>query len=217
MPAPRYPWNLLPQLATAIETGQRNATRQHLDALLAVIAVSSGNDLTLRKLRCAQLVSGCLRGAHHGGVASDLLLREHMRLLKTLAELRTWSAVCRRLHRYVDRLRQQIAPPHRSRMERIVAQVRADLLARSLAEHAQAHGVSVGHLSRLFTALTGHTFREELRRARMAKACRLLQETDLKISAIAARLGVCDPSQFSSDFRRATGLTPSQYRVRHSR
>jgi two-component system response regulator YesN len=73
--------------------------------------------------------------------------------------------------------------------------------------------VSVGHLSRSFNAIAGRSFREELRTIRMETASRLLAETDLKISVIASRVGLRDPSQFIADFRAEFGVTPGSYRA----
>src|ERR1043166_7991040 len=216
----RYPWKLLPRLASAIEHGQREQAHRDLDALLSIIAETSGDDLTFRKLRCAQLVSGCLRGAHMGGAASDALLAEHLQLLKTLTELRTWATVTRRMHRYVDRLLRQLRPARQSHMQTVVAQLRRAMqtssgVGRSLAEHAASLGVSEGHLSRSFAGIVGRTFREEVRRVRVEIAYRLLRETPLKISAITGRVGLRDPSQFIADFRAEMGVTPGTYRLQH--
>jgi len=216
----RYPWQLLPKLASEIEHGQRAQARRDLDALLAIIAESSGDDLTLRKLRCAQMISACLRGAHAGGALSERLLRDNLQLLRTLAELPGWPPIVQRMRRYVDGLLRQVRPNHRTHMERVVAEVRRGMqtpagMGRSLAQHANALQVSMGHLSRSFAATVGRTFREELRRVRIEAACRLLRGTDLKISVIAHRVGLRDPSQFASDFRRETGVTPGAYRLRH--
>jgi AraC-like DNA-binding protein len=216
----RYPWQLLPKLASEIEHGQRTEALRDLDALLEIIAESSGAELNLRKLRCAQLVSGCLRGAHAGGAPSETLLDQNLRVLKTLTTLATWKSVTGCIHRYVDRLLRQVRTEQRTHMERVVARVRTEMrttagMSRSLAQHAEVTGVSVGHLSRSFAAIVGRTYREELRRTRVETGCRLLRETDLKISLIAHRVGVRDPSQFVSAFRRETGVTPGVYRLRH--
>ncbi|MBI4024290.1 MAG: helix-turn-helix transcriptional regulator [Verrucomicrobia bacterium] len=216
----RYPWKLLPRLASAIEHGQREQSRRDLDALLQLIAESSGNNLTLRKLRCAQLVSACLRGAHSGGAASEALLKGHLQFLKVLTGLRTWAGVARRMHGFVSRLLRRVRPANRSHMERVVAQVRQEIrttagITRPLAQHAAAFEVSVGYLSRSFAAIAGRTFREELRRVRIETAGRLLRETGLKISAIAGRVGLRDSSQFIADFRAETGVTPGEYRKQH--
>jgi|ERR1051325_186453 AraC-like DNA-binding protein len=217
MAAKRYPWKVLPRLASAIEHGQREQARRDLDTLLEIIAQSSGNNLTLRKLRCAQLVSACLRGAHAGGAASDALLKDHLQFLKLLAELRTWNGVTRCMQRYLGRLLRAVRPLHRSHTEQVVTRVHQEMqtmagMTRSLAQHAALQGVSEGHLSRSFAAIVGRTFRQELRRVRVEKARQLLSESSLKISAIAARVGLLDPSQFISDFRAEMGVTPGSYR-----
>src|SRR5437867_1169394 len=111
--ATRYPWKLLPRLASAIEHGQRTQARRDLALLLQIIAETSGDNLTLRKLRCAQLVSACLRAAHSGGASSDSLLREHLEFLKRLTGLRTWSGVRRCMVRYLEGLLRRVRPPYR--------------------------------------------------------------------------------------------------------
>ncbi|MSR65168.1 MAG: AraC family transcriptional regulator [Verrucomicrobiae bacterium] len=214
----RYPWKLLPRLASEVEHGQKGLAHKDLEELLDIIVVDGGSDLSFCKLRCAQLISGCLRGAHRGGASSDRILSEHLRTLKELAALRTWSGVKAKMHRYLDRLLGQVEPKHRSLMERIVGELRADLrttegMKRSLAYHAALHRVSVGHLSRSFNAIAGRSFREELRTVRMETASRLLAGTDLKVSVIAGRVGLRDPSQFIADFRAEFGVTPGTYRT----
>jgi two-component system response regulator YesN len=48
---------------------------------------------------------------------------------------------------------------------------------------------------------------------RIRKASRLLRETELMIQEIAGLVGIPDAAYFSSVFRKATGLTPNQYRA----
>src|SRR5690349_20232753 len=110
MAAMRYPWKLLPRLATEIEHGEREQARRDLDALLKIIAHRTRNNLTLRKLRCAQLVSACLRGAHSGGAASEPLLTEHLQFLRVLTVLHTWNQITQHMHRYVGRLLRRVRP-----------------------------------------------------------------------------------------------------------
>jgi AraC-like DNA-binding protein len=47
---------------------------------------------------------------------------------------------------------------------------------------------------------------------RTKEAQRLLADSSLKISAVARRVGLKDPSQFIRDFRLITGSTPGAYR-----
>jgi AraC family transcriptional regulator len=77
---------------------------------------------------------------------------------------------------------------------------------------AELCGVSSGHLMRAFKQTTGETVHAYVERVRLAKAQRLLCETDLPLKAIAAELGFSTPSSFSFAFRRATGGTPASFR-----
>lgn len=61
----------------------------------------------------------------------------------------------------------------------------------------------------------GTTFRAASYAAHIAEAKRLLHETDRKLTAIAVALGYHSLQSFSASFRRATGVTPSAWRVRH--
>jgi AraC-like DNA-binding protein len=55
-----------------------------------------------------------------------------------------------------------------------------------------------------------------MKRLRMEKAKQLLEKSSLKITAIAAQVGLRDATQFIVEFRRATGQTPGAYRQSHS-
>ncbi len=52
-----------------------------------------------------------------------------------------------------------------------------------------------------------------LRRKQLDEACRLLEDTDLKIYEIAARAGFVDPYYFIRAFRKEKRLTPGAYRA----
>lgn len=55
-------------------------------------------------------------------------------------------------------------------------------------------------------------FRELREAARLQEACRLLTDTNLPVSEIAARLAYAEVASFSTAFRRWSGATPSHYR-----
>jgi AraC-like DNA-binding protein len=218
----RYPWQLLQRLASQIESHQAPESHRSLGRILGIIAEDPRGNLTLRKLRCAQVVSMCLRGAHRGGAPSEVILTEHLQLLERLARQKTWKALTVIMGRYVDQLLDHVRPLRRTDVERFVARMRKDMARsvaspKSLAQYAEAASLSAGHLSRCFTAIVGSTYREELRRLRTEKACRLLAQKDLKISTIAKLVGLQDPSQFICQFRQQTGQTPGAYRQTHRR
>ena len=213
----RYPWKLGQRLATRIETCQRPAAHADLDQLLAIVARARSGGLSLRKLRCAQLVSLCLRGAHAAGAPSNVILDKHLQILDQLAGQRTWKAMMRLMHGYVDELIDGIRVDQRTSTQRLVQMIHRDMKAtpdssRTLQEYAQAADVSLAHLSRAFTAIVGVNFREELRRLRIERAQTLLKGTTLKVAAVGRRVGINDPSGFVHLFKSETGLTPGQFR-----
>jgi LacI family transcriptional regulator len=63
-----------------------------------------------------------------------------------------------------------------------------------------------------FRDKTGRTLHEEIRRARIQRACKLLRETDMLIEALAEACGYSSRERFNASFRREMGKTPSVYR-----
>ena len=68
-------------------------------------------------------------------------------------------------------------------------------------------------LDRRMRRVFGLTTGQWLLKVRLDVAQRLLQETNLSISAVALEAGYSDQSAFTRQFRRATGLTPGEYRA----
>lgn len=60
----------------------------------------------------------------------------------------------------------------------------------------------------------GIRYRELGRRSRHRRACRLLSETTLSITRIALQLGYQEAANFSRAFRRAEGVSPTEFRSR---
>ena len=80
---------------------------------------------------------------------------------------------------------------------------------------ADAVGISLSHLSRLFREKTGMTMRCFLMQERIRAARHLLAAGDTGIPEIAALLRFCDQSHFTLVFRKETGETPARYRKKH--
>ena len=82
----------------------------------------------------------------------------------------------------------------------------------SLSAVADSMHVSVAYISRRFKEQTGKTFTEAVRQARVEQACRLLANSNKKVSEIAELCGYKDAKTFYAVFRRCTGMTPCAYR-----
>ncbi len=82
---------------------------------------------------------------------------------------------------------------------------------------AKSFYISKSYLSRLFKQLTGESFSDYLRKARLAGACALLEDTDITIEEIMKRCGMRDATSFYKLFGECTGMTPNRYRKKHKK
>lgn len=82
-----------------------------------------------------------------------------------------------------------------------------------LAELARRSGFSLPRFKALFKAEQGVPPGEYVLRARVARAERLLRESDLPVTEIALRLGFSSSQYFATVVRRFTRLTPSAVRA----
>ena len=81
----------------------------------------------------------------------------------------------------------------------------------TLAEEA---GLSRSTFARQFLASVGEAPHSYLTRWRMGIAAQLLQDTDLRLTEIARRVGYFSEFSFSRAFKKACGVAPSQLRGR---
>ncbi|MGA8657760.1 MAG: helix-turn-helix transcriptional regulator [Chthoniobacterales bacterium] len=80
---------------------------------------------------------------------------------------------------------------------------------------ARLSGLSELHFYRRFRKATGSSPIDWLRRERINHACRRLLQSNDPIKQVAEQVGYNDPFFFSRDFKRYTGLPPSEYRREH--
>lgn len=79
-------------------------------------------------------------------------------------------------------------------------------------ELADIAGMSVYQLDRRMRRVFGLTTGQWVLKNRIGHASRLLVDSDLGIAEVALAAGYADQSAFTRQFRRSTGLAPSQYR-----
>lgn len=79
---------------------------------------------------------------------------------------------------------------------------------------AQMLGVSNNHLARLFKQYYGRTISEYVIELRLQEATRLLTHTDTEITKVALESGFQSMSNFYRIFKKRTGLTPKEYRMK---
>jgi AraC family transcriptional regulator len=152
--------------------------------------------------------------AHDGGVLRPIpakLLTEFLRddpesalmmgglLAEILGELFRLERRESRRPAWLDRAAELIQDtfPERLTLEKIAAEV-------------NVHPV---HLAQSFRRFHGCTVGDYLLRLRIEYACEQLARSDMPLIQIAITAGFADQSHFTRTFRRAVGVTPSEYRA----
>lgn len=72
--------------------------------------------------------------------------------------------------------------------------------------------ISVSYINQILKSQEDKTFNQRLTEARMAKACELLKETNMKIQDVAMAVGYSGSNYFVRSFKALTGVTPGKYR-----
>ncbi|MBQ6362318.1 MAG: AraC family transcriptional regulator [Lachnospiraceae bacterium] len=84
----------------------------------------------------------------------------------------------------------------------------------SVKEIAKAAEISESECNRCFNEITGSSPKQYLLEYRVSRAMELLKETDDPVTKIALDVGFGDTSYFVQYFRKRTGVTPKEYRLR---
>lgn len=107
----------------------------------------------------------------------------------------------------------ELSPFNQERMDRVFRFINERLdqtiHLREVARHA---GLSEGAFSRFFRLHSGRTFPEFVNQLRISRACRLLTETDQKVTDIAFACGFANLSNFNRQFQRFKHATPREFK-----
>ena len=82
----------------------------------------------------------------------------------------------------------------------------------AIRELAHIAGMSIYQLDRRMRRVFGLTTGQWILKSRITHASAILIDTSLPIAEVALRAGYADQSSFTRQFRRSTGLAPSEYR-----
>ena len=82
----------------------------------------------------------------------------------------------------------------------------------TLKEAAESIHINPSYLSQLFKQQLNKKFVDYITELRIDESKRLLQNTTLRMSEIAERVGYSDLAYFSNNFKRIVGSSPSEYR-----
>lgn len=85
----------------------------------------------------------------------------------------------------------------------------------TLNEVAEVASMNPSAFSRFFKKVNRKTFKEYLNELRVGYACKLISEDKYNITRICFESGYNNISNFNRQFKRITGMSPSQYRKKH--
>jgi AraC-like DNA-binding protein len=153
------------------------------------------------------LFSQMMDEKNHGGEGSQLLLGAY--LVEFVVKLR--RAVSQVLSQKADNGRDSIQIRIRNAMDLIQKNISSEM---DLKKIARSVFMSASRFSHVFKERTGESPKHYLIRERVEKAKELLVHTELTALEIAEQLGYESPYYFYRQFRRKTGLTAGQYRLR---
>ena len=111
-----------------------------------------------------------------------------------------------------------VARPHNKTVEHICAYLAANYRQKfSLSEVAARFYLSPYYLSRLFKRVTGQSIVDYINNRRIEAAQKLLETTELSISAVAEQTGFASAAHFRRVFHEVMGTGPLQYRKAHKK
>lgn len=85
----------------------------------------------------------------------------------------------------------------------------------SSADVAAIFNVTPVYANRVFKAKYGQTIKQYVNEAALKKAAHWLKNSDFSIGEISDILGYCNDNYFSGLFKRAYGMSPKQYQMKH--
>lgn len=87
----------------------------------------------------------------------------------------------------------------------------SDISSYSVASHLN---LSVDHLSRLFKAAGENSLSDYIIKSKIDKAKNIISESSYSIRQVAQILGYTDPNYFVKIFKKKTGVTPTEFRLK---
>src|SRR5574344_316826 len=100
-------------------------------------------------------------------------------------------------------------------MRHVMLFIETNMSQSSLTVDDMAQGVAVSRsvIDRKVKSIVGITPAELLRKTRIQRACKMLENIKKPISNIAYDCGFVDPKYFGKVFKQVTGITPTDYRT----
>lgn len=219
---PHNPYEHETRKLYCIETGDiEKLTECQYEKWFGKIGIVADNPLRQEKNIAIIVITLASRAAIKGGLSSELAMsmadnyiyaiekiKDVQNVISALFEYeRNFAGAVRNLkkenykNKYVEKAKDYIYKHLHSKIE--------------LLQLSEYTGVSSDYLCRLFKKYEGMTLKEYIITQKIRQAKELLTYTDYSIELISNHLEFSSQSQFTSMFRKRTGMTPTVYRNTH--
>lgn len=214
----RYPVEIETELCVAIEEGDTFRAREQLNLLLGHIFFGANGNLETIKARVSELLVVISRSAIKGGAdASQIFLMnknyfEEIKRFDSIEKLSIWlSSVLSRLMRYVFELG---SVKHSDVISKIITFIHRNYMRRITLDDIANHVyLSRSYVSKLFKEEMGCPLMSYINRVRVQKSKALLAR-DMSLTVVAYNVGFEDQSYYTKVFKRLTGYSPGQYKMK---
>ncbi|SFT05049.1 helix-turn-helix domain-containing protein [Paenibacillus sp. BC26] len=216
-----YPSQLENDLIDAIKLAEKEKAKEILQAFLSPVfsAKMSPQEYHFPLVR---LLNSLLVVKQESGISMNQIGSGRSSLFEELFELNTvpeiedwfWTRIIFPMVRiFRDRQEAQYSNISEKIIDLIHRHYDTDL---SLEECAAKLNYNSNYLSSVFRKETNSSFSEYLATYRFSMAKKWLRESDIPVKDIASRLRYNNPQNFIRSFRKLEGITPGQYRERHT-
>lgn len=210
-----------PRLLSAVRQADRSEARLILNRILTVVLYHAGERFDLVKSFLMELVATVCRTAVEAGADPETMLGHNFQSMTTLASIRSMEQLAPWLHDVLEKTIDGMAAHPDNTLSMVIAgaitymqQHLSEPIGR--ADVAGAVNMSPSHFSRLFKQHVGSGFNQTLVRMRVDHAAEMLARTRMPIGQIADASGFSDQGYFAKTFHRLLGLSPRDYRQKHT-
>ncbi|MDR3160116.1 MAG: helix-turn-helix domain-containing protein, partial [Spirochaetaceae bacterium] len=205
------------EIVSALKTGAGEEARRHIGAMVDYFKKTP---LTIDEyhIKLRLVLAALLQGMEDMEIPQGEIFPPpqdpfaDIKGLKNLDEVRNWFLLLVEAIGSYTHTRQENFALVKVREALDYLETHYDDPALSLQGLCKKLAISTSYFSAVFKKQHDKTFVEELTAIRIRKAMELLRTTDLMTYEIAEKIGYRDPHYFSLSFRKATGLTATEYR-----
>ena len=215
-----YPIEKERALIEAFKSGDMKKSSQLVDVVFSWMFNNMGCDLQFLRTYTVSLVWMVLRAVLENtpksGKVSSIMYRDYYSEVQTVNDI--WN-LKKWFEEIVGEILSAAADTRTEKRSNIIGIAKGYIKENymkeiTLEKTAELVLLSPQHFSRLFKQETGINFVDYLTEVRMEKARELLSGTLMNVKEISFQVGYNDPNYFFKVFKKATDLTPGEYRAR---